>query len=310
MTRKTFFALGLSLPLLATVAGTFAVLACSTTATPGGDTDAAAASDTGTTPDLDGGTTDTGPTITDHKGNIFALNESFSAPKKVARYRAGAVFAIGAKPDEEVTSRTTFGPCVAESIKAATGSDGTNVSAGKLTITGGLDSIEIAPGTDGTYEAKTSTATALWKGGEKLTAKVEGAGVPAFEGTLTAPGLLAISMPSLSPVDAGDNLLSVNRAADLHVMWSGSSSGTVVIYFATTSASEVRTLTCRFSPAAGSGHITKEALATLIPGDGFFDMYVEEQVKPTVKDWDVSFTVSTSTNDGAGASMTGTARVK
>lgn len=305
------------LPALLATAGTIAVLACSsTTETPGGGADASTSVDTGTPSDQDGSSAsdsgDAGTVVTDHQGSIFAVSESVTSPSAAANYRAGAFFAIGAKSSDDVVSTATFGTCTAQTLKPGQGSDGTDVSAGKLTISGGSKTIEITPKADNTYAPSTSNSQTLWTGGEQLTAKLEGAagGLPAFQASLTAPSRLKITAPLLA-ADAGkDSILDVTRSAGLSLAWTGSTTGTLVAYFSSTTGVEAHTLLCRFSPAAGSAQVPKEALATLTTGEGFFDIYVEEKSTPTVKDWDVSFNVSTNTNSGSGANMTGTARIK
>lgn len=299
--------------LVAVTTGVSLGLACNEATTPGnaadGSTsDSASAPDEGIAPRPDAG--DASEPVTDHQGNVFAVSESVTAPSAASNYRAGAFFAIGAKSTDDVVATTTFGTCVAETIKPRDGADGTDVSAGKLTISGGSKTIEITPKSDNTYTPSSSSAQTLFSGGEQLTAKVEGAGVPAFQTTLTAPSKLVVTAPLLA-ADAGpDSTLDMTRASGLGITWTGTSSGTFVAYFATTSPNEVHTLTCRYAPSAGSAQIPKEALATLFAGEGFFDMYVEEKSKPTVKDWAVSFTVTTNTNSATGAGMTGTARIK
>lgn len=296
--------------------GTLFALACSSSTTNPATDDASVATDGGVPVDPDGGTFSDGGADaniqTDHQGNIFAVSESITSPSAGAHYRAGAFFAIGAKSSDDVVATSTFGACTAQTLKPGQGSDGTDVSAGVLTIAGGVEPISISPAADNTYAPATSSTKALWNGGEQLTAKVAGnaGGVPAFQTQLVAPSRIKVTSPLLAPDAGKDSTLDVVRASGLSLAWTGNSSGKLVVYFSSTTATEARTLLCRFAPSAGSAQIPKEALATLTAGEGFFDIYVEEQSKPAVKDWDVSFTVSTNTTSAAGAYMTGTARIQ
>lgn len=187
------------------------------------------------------------------------------------------------------TFLTTAGPCTRSmmgmcEIDSCSGGSGTAASAGTVTISGAMQPISMMPGTDHTYTAL-STQTALFAGGDNLTFAASGADVPAFSQMLTAPGRVTIT----APVKPSGGTLTVMRAQDLTVSWSGGgSTGEVLVALLPGSAtSGAMTLYCRFPASSGQGSVPALALQHLQGGAGAFAMASISDGGTTAGDWAV-----------------------
>ena len=237
----------------------------------------------------------------DHVGAIFAISDTTagaSGPK--SSHRAGASFTHVTSPDG-TTQAKTVGPCLVEIIGAGAAAQETDLSAGVVHISGGSTPIDLVPKADNTYAASTG-ATSLYEGGESLVVTAAGKDVPAFTSSITAPGKVTLAAPV---VTAG--ALTVKRSTGVTAMFSGTSSGVVVLYFSTTSASKAFAATCTFDASAGSGSVPAAAFADFPAGAGTFDFYVKASAVVMPAGWEVHFTASKALVDPAGIALAGDA---
>lgn len=172
---------------------------------------------------------------------------------------------------------TTYGGCtLTECVTASTSTDAgappNAISAGDVTVTGGLlapEGITSSPDKSGTYAA-TSQAKQSFGGGETLTVKALGAdgGVPAFDGkTAVAPSEIVVT-PALSTVTP----TNVSRTTAYKFDWTGGGAGDVTLILNTTKAGErSETILCKAVASAGTITVPQEAVAKLLAtqGQGF-----------------------------------------
>ncbi len=184
---------------------------------------------------------------------------------------------------------TTSGPCTRSmmgncEIDSCSGGPGTAASAGTVTITGAMQPISMMPAADHTYTA-ISTQTALFAAGDSLTFAAAGADVPAFSQMLTAPARVTIT----APVKPSNATLTVTRAQDLTVSWSGGgNTGQVLVALLPGSTSSgAMTLYCRFPAGSGQGSVPALALQHLQSGPGAFAMASISDGGTTAGDWAV-----------------------
>ncbi len=211
-------------------------------------------------------------------------------------YRAGAYFVRRPRTTPSST-RQTIGPCVVETLDANDPQVPEQiVSAGAITITGGTLPLNLVPLASGDYNSVHAATSLLWNGGETLTATASGSGVPGFSVSLVAPSKLTITAPTL-PTSAS---LMVPRRRPLSVVWTGASSGNVIVYLDVVAASTAYTLTCTYAPSDGSGEVPSAALSLLPAGAGTFDLYVLERVAAVVPAWSINFVATSSMQNSAG----------
>jgi hypothetical protein len=184
----------------------------------------------------------------------------------------------------------------------------TNVSAGRVTISGGQRTIELLPEADASYPTDQSTTMGIFDGGETLTFTVDGAGdVPAHQATLTAPGAVTVTAPDLASPP------TIDRATDLALSWSGGSSGELqaAITVAISDGVEVTQsvgLVCRFPASSSSASIPAGALgllpATAPTTTATMSLLVVSRTELEAGDYLVGFdaAAAASTTEGAQAS--------
>ncbi len=139
--------------------------------------------------------------------------------------------------------------------------------AGQIDVSGAMVELTISPGMDGTYPPATGTAQ-LYAGGESLNVIAAGGDVPAFEATVTAPGSVDVTSPSLT-----GGLLMIDRSMDFPVAWTeGMAVGNVIVRFSgfemmSDGGSRNVSLGCSFEGSSGMGTVPASALGNL-PGGG------------------------------------------
>lgn len=139
--------------------------------------------------------------------------------------------------------------------------------AGRITLSGGVEEVELERLDDGRYRAERDFA--LWTGGEKLTFAVEGDGeIEAAEATLAAPPRLDILAPDFAE---SEEPIALDRAEPLEVSWQSIPEGSVMVFVGVTQhfpeRGEQRDLgvSCWFDGFSSSGKIPggKDGLAAL-----------------------------------------------
>lgn len=159
----------------------------------------------------------------------------------------------------------------------------TYVSGGTITVMGLSAPITLVPRVDKTYEPFSSDGHMLFAGGETVTIKGTGADVPAFTLSVTLPSRPSITSPTKP---AGNGALTINRAQDFSVAWSGGT-GKLYAFVGNPAGAAGGTLYCEFDAAAGTGTIPSGALARLSPGMGSFGAYSYVRTSVDVADWRV-----------------------
>lgn len=237
----------------------------------------------------------------DRIGAIFAISDTTATDGGTkSAYRAGGSFRHTTSPDT-TTKTKTVGPCMVETIGDGEPAKEEILSAGALHIAGGAKAIDISPDSKKQY-AVSSGNTALWNGGEMLTASADGKDVPAFTTSLVAPSKITLSAPA-----APGGSLTVARSAGVNATFTGTSSGVVVLYFDIAAGQAAYAATCTFDAKSGSGQIPAAAFADFPAGEGTFDFYVKETSVTTPPGWQVRFTASKALVDSAGEALAGRA---
>jgi hypothetical protein len=175
----------------------------------------------------------------------------------------------------------SIGPCDLGSCGTAT----MYPNAGTLTLTGGMQTVTLTPGTDGSYSDASGT-TALWNGGETLTITASGGTVPAFSGSLRAP--TPITVTGLAGAAWPTAMVNVARTTDLVVTWTPAS-GTVLIGI----GNQTSGMTCLFDASAGTGTIPSQALQMLAAGMAELDVSSGDQQMLMAGSIPVNFSLST-----------------
>jgi hypothetical protein len=174
----------------------------------------------------------------------------------------GARFGAGNKvPDFSGCMVETFGACTAYTCGSTPLAipPPPPVSAGAIEALSGVNSIVIAPATDGTYASQT-IAGPLWGAGDLVTFVVAGDVAPAFTRGVLAPGPLTITAP---PTPASGALGTIDRTEDLPLVWTNGSGALLELQirasplFSATSYD----LRCRWPSADGAGVVPSAALA-------------------------------------------------
>lgn len=137
-----------------------------------------------------------------------------------------------------------------------------NVSAGIITLTGGLTPVTLMPGpssaaTSGIVYAPVS-ASGLPAGGV-VTITATGDTAPPFTLDLPLPSVVTWLQPS--PLSAW----TIDTTQDLPITWSGGSQGTVLIGIQETQVDHLYSVQCTFAASAGGGTIPSSLLAYLPP---------------------------------------------
>ena len=205
--------------------------------------------------------------------------------------QAGAVFRRALPRAFDCTETAVEGCVVFECGSTALPFD--EVSAGVVDVVGALRPLSLA--FDGGYAGvDINDGSALFDGGETLTATGAGAEVPAFSLQVTAPVVVVIGTPVWP---APQDVLSVTRASGLHLQWSGSSAGEVVVVFNT--ADQSTEVSCAFAAADGAADVPSAALLALPAGDGFVDIEQRDSATVRAETWELRLQASTHAAGGA-----------
>ncbi len=161
--------------------------------------------------------------------------------------------------------------------RPATGS----LSAGEITIRGGATPVLLAPDPDSTYPPVTDPARLLWGGGEPLTFRAAGWGVPSFTATITGPEQVTFTAPQTPPA-------TIVRSRDLRFAWSPTAHGTVELNFNSPgSGTTTASLVCEFPSTAGMATVPAAALSRLGAGQGTHNAWCKSEQTPIVGDWSI-----------------------
>jgi hypothetical protein len=171
----------------------------------------------------------------------------------------------------EVQGECTIGSCTTATWQ----------SAGVITVATTAGSIQIDPGADNSYPTKASQAP-LYTPGETITISALGATVPAFNGTLVAPG-----KPTLTSPLAQQGMLVIDRSHDFAFAWTGG--GSQDVWMTISGGNYMKWIACRYPASAGHATIPKAVLATLPAGAGSFGLSgLSTVTRDTGPEWDVT----------------------
>jgi hypothetical protein len=159
---------------------------------------------------------------------------------------------FGAVPSTTISTRTD-GPC--EIKKSMGGSPGAVVSAGMVTISGGVPGTILLPqSADNRYLSQ--QVGFRYAANDMLTVNATGATVPAFSTMVTFPSTLTVTSPTT---------LTTLRKAGLSVAWTPTT-GSVTVYIPQYSTTPNTLISCVYDAALGTATIPASALADLTTG--------------------------------------------
>jgi len=156
--------------------------------------------------------------------------------------------------------------------------------AGRITFQPSGPAIVLDPAATAEYPVKIQDAP-LWQPGDTVTVMAAGAEVPAFSGSLRAPGDVVVTQPA-PPMSTAT--LTVPRGADLEVAWTGGTEGEVTFILSPDRPARTA-LTCTFPADAGHATISKTALALLPAGTGLVAAGVATTQDLSRGGWKVTF---------------------
>jgi hypothetical protein len=162
-------------------------------------------------------------------------------------------------------------------------------SAGPLTLSGGLVPVVLVADERSAYSMITQT-TLLYHGGEMLTVKADGADVPPFTITTTAPSQITVTAPRID-----NGAVKIDRNADLSVTWSGGGAGEVVLSLMPPLGSPTGAagVVCRFPAMRGWGGVRQDAFAYMLTGSGAIYLRVTSSADLAAGDTAVSLEADT-----------------
>ena len=187
-------------------------------------------------------------------GAVTTLTASFAAAKPAT--------------DPGCTQEAAGAGCVAVTCPGGAGKNPAGPAAGAITAKSTGGTIVTKPDATGAYDVA-GLAGALWTNPKgALTFAAAGGAIPAFGETFCGPPSATITKPAAAP-GAG---LTIDRASDLAVQWTGGAVGNLEIRLRDEGASlEVR---CFFTGSAGQGTVPKAALAKIGAGAHTIASYI------------------------------------
>lgn len=176
--------------------------------------------------------------------------------------------------------------------------------AGDVTISVGGTTLTLTPDADGAYTAGVGTGSLLM-GGETITVAAAGDTVPAFTGDVTAPSVVTVTEPDFDMMGA----VTIDRAADLNVVWTDGATGDVFVVVSATGPMYTQ-VGCTFPASAGAGTVPAATLSALPSSpNGIFAVSANGSAEVTAGDFDVSLQVNqaASADSGPTGNASGTA---
>jgi hypothetical protein len=157
--------------------------------------------------------------------------------------------------------KATIGACTTE--KCPVTPTATTLNAGPITITGTQPSVILKINTTGRYTGFLGT-TALWQGGETITASAPGATASPFTLMVRAPTTIKVT----SPAAPTSGQMTINRGQPFVAHLSGSTAGSIAFLATSTDATNTyrATVNCLYPGSATSFTVPASALAVLPAG--------------------------------------------
>jgi hypothetical protein len=220
-----------------------------------------------------------------------------------AYYRASASFSDTPNTTPGCTT-TNVDPCtitVCDTTLQGGGADAGDggtlppPNAGKITITGGLHSIDLTVDVTTHDYPSVSDTTSLFHAGDTLTYQAAGGDVPQFQDTVTAPESIVLSAP---PIPLG---IVMNFALDNppQFVWSNGGASKVRITLFQPSTSISQQVVCEYDASSGVASIPVAALAGLGKGQQIatLSVYTKATKNITAGNYSVSLAAATMAND-------------
>jgi hypothetical protein len=161
-------------------------------------------------------------------------------------------------------------------------------SAGVITVSGGGQMVQLTPMANGTYPTDTQRMSVFAPGTElTVSAAGDAMGVAAFTGTVTMPGPIMVTAPTISLTAP----TTIARAQPLMVTWTGGTTGKVSVVMAS-NASGGASVSCTYDATAGSGTVPATALMALPMGDGTIAIGGSSTREQTAGGFNVTLTAS------------------
>lgn len=177
----------------------------------------------------------------------------------------------------------------------------TPASAGTIVITGGKQPISIPPKSpDYDY---VQLPHRLWDGGETLQLAVPGGVTPAFGLSIVAPAYVMVDAPVWP---TGGASLTIPRAKDLDITWSGGGPGFVIVEMWVKADQGYYDVGCLYPAGSGAGKVSARVLGALPTGTAYdIEIHTDTFIGTTVSGWTMNFearaTANTPTGLAAGA---------
>jgi len=270
----------------------------------GGNTTTGGTNGTGGSSGHGGSQGGTGGTANDKTGVVMIYQmagNQYGAP--YAYYRASASFSDTPNTTPGCTT-TNVDPCtitVCDTTLQGGGADAGDggtlppPNAGKITITGGLHSIDLTVDVTTHDYPSVSDTTSLFHAGDTLTYQAAGGDVPQFQDTVTAPESIVLSAP---PIPLG---IVMNFALDNppQFVWSNGGASKVRITLFQPSTSISQQVLCEYDASSGVASIPVAALAGLGKGQQIatLSVYTKATKNITAGNYSVSLAAATMAND-------------
>jgi hypothetical protein len=195
-------------------------------------------------------------------GAVFAL-QNLSAGASLTTLTA--IFGATNPPSDVGCTQESVGAgCTALTCPRAAGTRPAGSQAGVITATSNGGMLVTKPDASGVYDVA-QLSRALWALPKAaLTFAAAGGATSAFGETFCGPTAVTITKPA-GPPGAG---LTIDRASDLPVQWTGGTVGDLELVFRDDSAAPAPTVEvrCFFAASAGQGTVPKAALGKIGPG--------------------------------------------
>jgi hypothetical protein len=195
-----------------------------------------------------------------------------------ASTNAFAVFDLGAS----CTVSNRMGDCYVQECTNARN----YVSDGTVTISAGDASapITLTPGANQQYTPFTMMAV-LFQAGQTVSVSTSGGTAPAYTASAAMPSRITISAPA-KPAGA----LSIDRAQDFTVAWTGGAVGDVEL-LASSTASPNKYVICEVLQSAGTGTIPGALLSMMPSGAGAISVDGWSRTTKVEADWGLYFSL-------------------
>lgn len=173
----------------------------------------------------------------------------------------------------DICAHTRVGECAISHCPNAQPPQDPLLDAGKITITGGAQPIELIPDPVTHAYGFGAFGPLLWQGGERITIKAEGSPqFRAFRRNVIAPTPIVMTAPAI-PVDPNQTM-TIPTTQDLAVQWTGGTTGYALLNFmreipitgVPDATVGVTYVDCEFPAARGNGVVPASLLALLPKG--------------------------------------------